>query len=427
MGSKDPFAAFLACRPASDTGGKGKPSQEAAFANFSRPTASAAPVAGTPAAPPSASAARPASLQGHPPDVLSAFIAERKPRTVEEQLQEEIVRKKRQLLEVALQEELESLGVDPQLGSPTSMQRLRQAQKAAAVLGRTGAGQTLLRPLKDSTSTPNLKDGTAAMEGTQLPKLPQLPKTQAPAAPSQEPLLGRWYSKTKSWNIALDKKLLVARRVDRATSGGAVILGDGRMPFHHGPHMQVEGYYFSVQIEDVDNENFPLEGCRDLTMAIGVSRLPAGDPKCHALYAYEIPGTVVAGHNDHFLEERQWWTTPWSSRSLKVGDVVGCLISPQGDFVIYVNNEQVLRLACSLNQDEVEGRRALFPVVDLHGRISSVKLLPYGSPPNAPLASRSRRQPKQLLSNTKASKQAVADRGWTSPKSRAPLLQLDEA
>ena len=28
--------------------------------------------------------------------------------------------------------------------------------------------------------------------------------------------------------------------------------------------------------------------------------------------------------------------------------------------------------------------RPRFPVVDLHGRISSVKLLPYGSPPNAP-------------------------------------------
>merc|ERR1712039_632658 len=139
---------------------------------------------------------------------------------------------------------------------------------------------------------------------------------------------------------------------------------------------------------------------RNLSLGFGFSRLPARDKACkHPLYAYEIPETVLVGYRSHLIDGKQWQNTNaqtnWDSQGLQINDTIGVLASPHGELIVYVNGEQVLRVPTSLAEDAQPTagkpvRRVLFPIIDLHGRVSAVTLLPRASPPNKPLETRSR-------------------------------------
>lgn len=400
-------------------------------------------------------------------DAFSSFLALRPkvkppPTTREQQLREEVLRTKRQLLQVALQAELEDLGSSAPNEMSRRARKMRRAYKylrnpertleamsdasssprddeeapagaevtahdldaaselkpvASPPLSERGLLQNELQPsarsqrsqrsqgsakdtkdsekgqlLGHSMSLPNLS--TSQVLGTSCTvSLPPLSDVSRPGATKQdmEPLLTGWYEKTRCWNMSVSKSVK-ARRQNLGLPGGGVVIGNGRLANFTGSHLLVTGYYYGFQVEAVDEDHFPLKQLKDMSIGLGISRLPARNKACERpMYAYEVPGTVLVGYGGHVIEDGRWKRTTWDPRDLKHHDVVGVLVEPGGDLVVYVNDDQVLRVSTGLNEDQDSiKKRELFPIVDLHGRVSAVNLLPRSAPPNKPLHARNR-------------------------------------
>lgn len=225
-----------------------------------------------------------------------------------------------------------------------------------------------------------------------------------PSRRQEDSLLKSWFAKTRTWNSNISEGNIVARRKDASLPGGAVVLGDGRIPLFAGRHLLSPGYFYSFAIEAVDD-------ARDLAFGFGVSRLAPWHRACERPnYAYEVPGTVLIGYGKHVIDGGKWWNTDWDPRELEKGDIVGVLISPDGDITVFVNAKQVLRVKTTLSEDMTKfpgspkspktpktptspsagARRQLYPIVDLHGRVSSVRLSANGAPPNVVLTHRNK-------------------------------------
>eukprot|EP00930_Biecheleria_cincta_P060373 TRINITY_DN46037_c0_g1_i1.p1 TRINITY_DN46037_c0_g1~~TRINITY_DN46037_c0_g1_i1.p1 ORF type:complete len:568 (-),score=63.21 TRINITY_DN46037_c0_g1_i1:263-1966(-) len=217
---------------------------------------------------------------------------------------------------------------------------------------------------------------------------------------AEEPTLSAWWSKRRCWNVFIAKKDLAVSRRYLECAGGAVVMGDGKIPVFRGGHLLSTGHYYSFQIDAIDEEHFPLGASGDLSFAFGISHLPARDRQCDKhMYGYEIPGCVLVGYGSHIIDAGQWYIQQtWDPNELKQGDVVGVLINPHGDMLVYVNNKQVLRFATSLcdgNKQDMNPRRktlvpprTIYPIIDLHGRVSAVTLLPKAILPNLKLVPR---------------------------------------
>lgn len=215
-----------------------------------------------------------------------------------------------------------------------------------------------------------------------------------------EPTLSAWWSKRRCWNVFIAKKDLSVSRRYLERAGGAVVMGDGKIPMFRGGHLRSTGSYYAFQIDAVDEEHFPPGASGDLSFAFGISHLPARDRQCDKhMYGYEIPGCILVGYGPHIVDAGLWYTQhAWDSKELKPGDVVGVLINPHGDLVVYVNNKQVFRFATSLcdgDKQDINPRRktqvsprTMYPIIDLHGRVSAVTLLPNAILPNVKLAPR---------------------------------------
>mmetsp|Transcript_106922 Transcript_106922/g.312641 ORF Transcript_106922/g.312641 Transcript_106922/m.312641 type:complete len:488 (+) Transcript_106922:87-1550(+) len=415
-------------------------------------------------------------------DPFASFMALRPPRPspppeslTEQSLREDLLRTKRQLLEVGLKAELKAL--DPAC-PPETATRLRRVRKAQWYLqhpertleamsgpaseasddepeahlphapGRCSSKHLTPRRsaeeagLSDSPSLTAHKQGTALQRGssktqvllasasapslrsdapsplltvaqdggaaktlnlTSLPPIVNGATEMTPLSTKHEvvedksPLLQFWWTRTKSWNVGFSHKELTAQRHNLSMSGGTVVLGNGRLPLFTGSHLLSAGFFYSFQVGSLDDRHFPLEGCRDLSCGFGVSRFPPQHRNCERpVFAYEIPDSVLVGYGDHLIDRGKWWHTDWNPRELREGDMVGVLIPPDGDFVVFVNGDQVLRARTSLGEEgdfskaRSAQRRTLYPVVDLHGRICSVTLLPRQSPPNKILQPRNR-------------------------------------
>lgn len=274
----------------------------------------------------------------------------------------------------------------------------------------SGASSSHVRALGSSMSMPNLQRSktdlvsTAGAGNTTL--LPPIAGASKPAATEEPPqpiakteegppLLHGWWTKRRCWNVNVSNKDLTARRKNMAMSGGTVIVGNGRLPLFTGTHLLSCGYFYSFRVEALDDAHFPAQECGDLSFGFGVSRHPAHHKSCERpMFAYEIPKTVLVGYGNKVIDGTKWWRSSWDSKDLREKDVVGVLIPPNGDIVVYVNEVQVLRVPTSLVEDydhkkpKSGTRRTLFPVIDLHGRVSAVTLLPGGAPPNIPLQTR---------------------------------------
>mmetsp|Transcript_33410 Transcript_33410/g.92293 ORF Transcript_33410/g.92293 Transcript_33410/m.92293 type:complete len:476 (+) Transcript_33410:314-1741(+) len=219
-----------------------------------------------------------------------------------------------------------------------------------------------------------------------------------PAATKDVPVLSRFWQETRLWNIKIFNKGSCARRNTLEIPGGAVVLGNGRIKNHEGNHVLNPGYFFSFEVKGIDDENYPLKPdsdgsyVKDMSFGFGVSRLPPTDQSCiRPQYGYEIPGAVLVGYGPNVIDKQ--WMKPsggWSTKDLKENDEVGLLVTFDGDVIIYVNREQVLRFESSFAEDMLEynGKRNLWPVIDLHGRVYSVKLLPRKVSPNLPIHER---------------------------------------
>eukprot|EP00416_Gambierdiscus_australes_P044367 CAMPEP_0171107490 /NCGR_PEP_ID=MMETSP0766_2-20121228/66927_1 /TAXON_ID=439317 /ORGANISM="Gambierdiscus australes, Strain CAWD 149" /LENGTH=520 /DNA_ID=CAMNT_0011568805 /DNA_START=35 /DNA_END=1598 /DNA_ORIENTATION=+ len=211
-------------------------------------------------------------------------------------------------------------------------------------------GSTMLQA---SASMPNLQQDNDA-EAPHATLLPPITggvshKTPVPAKASlleeKSPLVQGWWSRTRSWNIGFSNKELTAKRHNLSMSGGTVVLGNGRIPVFTGSHLLSTGYFYAFQVDALDDEHFPLEGLRDLSFGFGVSRHPAQHRSCERpVFAYEIPGVVLLGYGDHLIDKSKWWHTGWNPRDLRERDVVGLLIPPEGDLILFVNEQQVLRV-----------------------------------------------------------------------------------
>jgi len=220
--------------------------------------------------------------------------------------------------------------------------------------------------------------------------------------------LTAWFTARRSWNIHVSQKDLRAHRRDPELGGGGVVYGNGYMPLFSGSHLLCTGYFYAFKIDAVDDSHFPLDSLRDMSLAFGVSHLPGGHKLgIRSMYAYEIPGTILVGYGKHIVDSGEWFTqTSWDPKSLEVGDVVGFHINPLGDLIVWVNGKQVLRSVTSLTEGNkadlhprrkaLGPRRTLFPVIDLHGRVSAVTLLPGMSLPNVNLQARNKIREKNL-------------------------------
>jgi len=242
---------------------------------------------------------------------------------------------------------------------------------------------------------------------------PHVDLTSPPAEVRNEPILTKWWDKTKVWNVKVSNNGFCARRNLLETAAGGVVLGNGRMQNHCGSHILNPGFFYSFIITGIDDENFtekpPKEGyslskyVKDMSLAFGVSRVPPSHDSCLCpTYAYEIPGVVLVGYGPHVVDKiwlRQ--SGRWTTKDLKLNDEVGFLIARDGEVTVYVNRVQKLRFASSLAADmeDYEGRRNFWPIVDLHGRVYSVKLMPRRPPPNFPKELRQRLKPEASWEN----------------------------
>lgn len=441
---KNPFAEFMAMRPL--------PAQKRWPAGIR--------VAELPRAPPS----QVPDAGKHP---FASFLNSRPPppappTTTEQLLREDILRAKKQLLEVAVKAEQRALeeashsgggSVDkaalrarrrrtkiaerylrnPELIDEAMSDFSDEEPSAASSVAPSVPRSTLQRSdsmqsrqgrapsMASSASAPNLaRAGSAAVAsaslsdfraGEALPTIegsrPVSPQAE-PGSALNEPLLTTWYDRCRSWNAAIMESKsggprMRAKRQIPQMPGGCVILGNGRIPLINARHLVTTGYYFTFEIESVDNKNHPLTSKNTMSFGFGVSRVPPSKRMQEkATYAYELPQSVLLGYGAHLIDSGKWLTSPWDPKSLQKKDMVGVLITIEGDMVVFVNNEQVVRVATSLALDgeaqaDADGvrrhpPRALFPVVDLHGRVSSVVLHCNTQPPNEPLKARVRTQ-----------------------------------
>eukprot|EP00933_Yihiella_yeosuensis_P074870 TRINITY_DN83952_c0_g1_i1.p1 TRINITY_DN83952_c0_g1~~TRINITY_DN83952_c0_g1_i1.p1 ORF type:complete len:515 (+),score=79.13 TRINITY_DN83952_c0_g1_i1:68-1612(+) len=293
--------------------------------------------------------------------------------------------------------------MDRQFGSSASGIKA-STYSAFGNYGQSGLGFAAGRSSKMamSMSTPNLSSigGTTKLppihsDPVGVPISPMSTMCESPINAANDPFMKCWWSKTRCWNAKIGKKDLRAARQSLPLPGGCVVLGNGKVPLTSGSHLLTTGYYFAFQIDQIDEDNFPLDNVKDMTIGFGVSHLPARHKACDKpVYGYEVPGTILVGYGQHLIDHGAWFRQDhWDSKDLKVGDVVGCQIAPDGALVVWVNGEQVLRVSTSLGDPNaspskkirISPRRVLFPMVDLHGRVSAVTLLPKAALPNLPL------------------------------------------
>mmetsp|Transcript_49036 Transcript_49036/g.76509 ORF Transcript_49036/g.76509 Transcript_49036/m.76509 type:complete len:468 (-) Transcript_49036:79-1482(-) len=366
---------------------------------------------------------------------------------VEQGLREEVLRAKRQLLQLTMQSELHALDPNlPEAEVAKTLRKLRKAQdylrdpsriedvSSASESGESAdedvarvrsqsskvdtsvpespspntsplsvprspsKGMSSTKMSSGSTSLPNLRAEVTilpAISDTAKPgaslSLPAISDNSRPSAsPStnvDEQVLSCWWAKTRSWNIYIrDCK---ARRQNLGLPGGTVLFGNDRVPSFASSNGLATVYFYSFRIDAVDDEHFPLDGVKDMSLVLGVSQYNARHRSCQRpMYAYEVPDSVLIGYGGNLIDKGKWTKTPWDARTLKVGDIVGLLIAEDGDLVIFVNKAQVLRVHTSLNESGQKSKRVLFPLLDLHGRICAVTLLPRQSPPEVPLGAR---------------------------------------
>lgn len=406
-------------------------------------------------------------------DHFSTFLSQRPTRDVrtpqtEQLLREEVIRAKRQLLEVTLQTELRAL--DPaskEEDVAESLERLRRAHdylrnpersledgarasSAAAprsknpppyvdisvMMADTTAPlspiQPAWSPMSTSLSMPNLQASSSSF-------LPNISGDSSrpgvflhgSSRAKEDPLLSGWWSKTRCWNIGVSKKDIKARRQTLGLPGGTVVLGNGRMPNFNDSRLLAKGCFFAFQIDEIDDDHFPLDKLKDMSLVLGVSKYPARHRLCERpMYAYEVPDAVLLGYGGHLIDKGRWMKTSWDSKGLKREDIIGLLVTEEGDLVVFVNEKQVLRVKTSLNDELYQSqevlttpmgllsmsevdmtrqastqsrasrrgsangprpvKRVLFPILDLHGRVSAVTLLPRMAPPNVPLGCRNK-------------------------------------
>ncbi|CAJ1414021.1 unnamed protein product [Effrenium voratum] len=242
-----------------------------------------------------------------------------------------------------------------------------------------------------------------------------------------------------SWNIHILRKDLQAERRIPDMAGGGVVFGNGTMPLFSGSHLLNTGYFYAFQVDAVDDQHFPLAEVRDMSLGFGVSFLPGGHRLCKKpMYAYEIPGSILIGYGMHVVDGGEWCTQKaWDPKALEVNDVVGLLVNPHGDLVVYVNEVQVLRVASSLTEGNrkephprrkaLGPRRTLFPVVDLHGRVTKVTMLPTKSPPNVGLQARNNTHEKNLNPLGFKGKKMLPVPGRTLPGLGKALGEVDDS
>lgn len=352
--------------------------------------------------------------------------------TVEQSLREDVLRTKKQLLEIAVQAEFAALDPRSPADTKAKLRRIRRAQKylkhpeqildAMSDTGSEASEENRVEEwhselgdelkslpsndmtIKDMLEQPPVKpppESTLSVDQTLRPETEVKPATLVQKLNellADEPLLTGWYTKNRCFNIEMGKKDLQAKRRNTAMPGACVVIGDGKVPLFNGSHLLCSGYYYAFHIDAVDENS---KATKNLSLGFGFSRYPARDKDCkHPLYAYEIPETVLVGYGSRLIDGKRWQNTTnaqtnWDSQGLQVNDTIGVLASPQGELIVYVNSEQKLRVPTTLAEDARPEagkpvRRVLFPIIDLHGRVSAVTLLPRAAPPNKPLETRSR-------------------------------------
>lgn len=348
---------------------------------------------------------------------------------VEQSLREDILRTKKQLLEVAVLGEIRAQASPRAEESASQVKSMRRAMRYKKKLERVmdamsncsddsddspevaSAGQ---RPSSKGSGTRPSTRGSANGGGSKRSlggsaSAPALRNSPCPSLPpiegasdgfggfvmkeKTEPVLSGWWTGTRTWNTGVGKRKENVKRMHTSLFGGCVVVGNGKIPCYSGAHLLNPGYFFQFQIDELEAEPGSRQAPIGMSAAFGVTTLHGRDPACERpMYAYEMPDTVTVGYGGSFIDCKRWRRTPWNPSELQEGDIVGILVTNDtADMVVYVNGEQKCRFPTFLSQEEAEeGKRTLYPVVDLCGAVCAVSLQPRSAPPNIPLECRSR-------------------------------------
>jgi hypothetical protein len=278
-----------------------------------------------------------------------------------------------------------------------SMPDISQSRRGSASRG----GQQLLPPIataqaaSDRLSSKTHDDRPTSARSGRSPSR-NVPTKETDEEKEIKSLFSGFWTETKLWNISItmkgQMKGVAVRRHHLGLPGGAVVMANGRIPVFSGRQQVNPCHFYSFKILSIDDVNYPLDKCRDLTIAFGVSKLQPNHECCPGSkrinYAYEIPSTWLVGYGKNAINDGKWAKFPaWSAKNLEVDDVVGVMITmKEQDLVVFVNGEQVIRLKTTIGDSETKSSKLkLFPIIDLHGRVSSVQLLKGVAPPNVQL------------------------------------------
>lgn len=97
-------------------------------------------------------------------------------------------------------------------------------------------------------------------------------------------------------------------------------------------------------------------------------------------FAADVPDSCAAGGEGYMWDGCEFSETSWNTGNLRKGDEVSAMLLASGEFIVEVNNEPVLWEYHA----RIPLRKAVFPLVELHGRARSVELLGDISPFSGP-------------------------------------------
>eukprot|EP00746_Dinoflagellata_sp_MGD_P017126 gnl/MRDRNA2_/MRDRNA2_139094_c0_seq1.p1 gnl/MRDRNA2_/MRDRNA2_139094_c0~~gnl/MRDRNA2_/MRDRNA2_139094_c0_seq1.p1 ORF type:complete len:830 (+),score=182.15 gnl/MRDRNA2_/MRDRNA2_139094_c0_seq1:30-2492(+) len=150
------------------------------------------------------------------------------------------------------------------------------------------------------------------------------------------------------------------------------------------------GHYFEVEIEMTSNKEEPDGLCLGYTLLKPQEVAEGEAPQT----ADMLDNTWVIGYDGQAWDgiKKEWMEVDWNPSIVNVGDHVGALITPQGEFQIFVNGQLRAR-----GPTGIHGYGEMYAVVNLMGAVTAVSFLPTPAPGRGALELAGQRAMAELM------------------------------